>query len=90
MSLESRIKKALYAARGNLDDGAQDKAHAIDQMVRALTGCPMVEKKGKDFLGKTYTYQTFGESQEYLDWVAAVEDGDDGPYTYEWDNGTGA
>ncbi len=57
-------------------------------MVRCLTGCPLVEKKAKDCNGKSYTYQTLGESQAYKELVAEACDGDDGPDSYEWDVGT--
>lgn len=69
-------------------DGDHHKQWVIDQMVRHLTGCPMIDKKGVDHRGNEYTYQTLGESEEYLQWVRAYCDGEDGPETYEWDEGT--
>ncbi len=56
-------------------------------MVRDLTGCPLITKTGKDCNGKAYSYEASGESQEYLQWVQEHNDGDDGPNTYEWDEG---
>lgn len=85
MTAEDRIKKALDIAE-NLE-GADHKQWIIDQMVRALTGCPLVQRTAKDWQGHPYTFEAQGESQEYLDWVAASEDGEDGPQTYEWDTG---
>jgi len=83
-----RIEEALDMARQyGGTDGAHHKAWVIDQMVRALTGCPMVEKTAKDPAGKTYTYEDRGESQEYRDWVTGTKDGEDGPETYYWDEG---
>ena len=46
----------------------------IDQMVRALTGCP-VNAEGQ------------GESPAYQTLVAAAKAGEDGPETYSWDTG---
>jgi hypothetical protein len=37
----------------------------------------MVTKTGTDAYGRTYTYETQGESDEYLAWVRAYEDNDD-------------
>lgn len=88
MTERERIEKALEIAVGyGSIDGAHHKDWVIDQMVRALTGCPMVEGTGTDCHGKPYTYQTQGESEEYLKLVAEACDGEDGPETYEWDCG---
>jgi len=37
--------------------------------------------------GIPYTFETQGESPEYLAWVASFKDGEDGPETYAWDEG---
>jgi hypothetical protein len=85
---EDRTKKALeFAVRYGGIDGAHHKTWVIDQMVRALTGCPMVEKQAVDVNGEPYTYQDQGESDEYLKLVADANDGENGPDTYEWDIG---
>lgn len=68
-------------------DGDHHKAWAIDQMVRALTGCPLVEATAKDYRGEPYTYKTMGESAEYKAFVTAAKAGEDGPESYEWDTG---
>lgn len=81
------ITKALEIAKDGGIDGAHHKAWVIDQMVRALTGCPMVTRTAKDANGATYEYEAQGESAEYTAWVAGFRDGDDGPNTYEWDCG---
>lgn len=86
MTLEQRIGKALQMAATSVD-GAHHKQWTIDQMVRALTGCPMVGQEAIDARGQSYTYQTQGESPEYLEWVRAYCAGEDGPSTYEWDIG---
>jgi hypothetical protein len=86
--MEERVKAALAVAEGcGGVDGAHLKAWVIDQMVRALTGCPMVTDRAIDGHGKPYEYERQGESDEYRAWVAAHNDGDDGPDTYEWDTG---
>lgn len=83
-----QIGKALEIAMsyGGID-GAHHKTWVIDQMVRALTGCPMVEKSATDCNDKPYSYEVQGESEEYVGWVAAAKDGEDGPETYGWDEG---
>lgn len=91
--LETRIARALeYATNGQID-GAHHKLWVIDQIVRALTGCPMVMKTnpygstpdGKGFMAIQYEGQ--GESEEYIEFIRAYKDGDDGADTYSWDEG---
>lgn len=87
MNKKLRIERALEEAYGNGHDGSHHKTYAIDQMVRALTGCPMVEEEAKDYEGDLYTFKTMGKSQEYLEWVKQYQNGKDGPLSYEWDTG---
>lgn len=88
MTEAERIAKALNIASDNgQTDGAHHKAWVIDQMVRALTDCPMVERSANDYRGQPYTYQGQGESPEYEAFVATHCDGEDGPDTYGWDEG---
>lgn len=83
-----RIKKALEIIHDNAGcDGGHHKQWALDQTLRALTGCPMIEKTSTDYKGVEYTYMTQGESEEYLEWVRDYQDGEDGPHTYEWETG---
>jgi hypothetical protein len=86
----ARIKRALdIANRYGGYDGGHHKSWVIDQMVRALLGCPDVEKMGGSGRAK-YSYITQGESKEYLDWVHQYEyeeTDDDGEPEYEWDVG---
>lgn len=84
-----RIEKALSiaVAYGGID-GAHHKDWVIDQMVRALTGCPVetltqTPRGG----GEPYTYQAQGESENYKELVANACDGEDGPQTYSWETG---
>jgi hypothetical protein len=85
---EERVEKALAIAiaYGGFD-GAHHKDWTIDQMVRALTGCPVVEESAKDCHGNPYTYKAQGESEEYQELVAEACDGEDGPETYTWETG---
>lgn len=81
-ALEARIAKALeFASEYGTIDGAHHKMWVIDQMVRALTGCPVVTKNGTDYKGTPYTYEAQGESPEY----EAFTRGEDGDYA--WDEG---
>ena len=82
-----RIQQALKEARGNGYDGAHHKTYAIDQMVRALTGCPVIQKQAIDYEGNPYTFEAMGESAEYLAWVAAYRAGEYGPDSYSWETG---
>ena len=72
-----RCSDALVIAKHNTD-GAHHKDWVIDQMVRALHGCP--------FKGEPETGQ-YGVNESYLDWVARYQDGENGPETYEWSTG---
>ena len=70
--LAARITKALKYAEDGVYDGAHHKTWVIDQMVRALTGCPMVEKHATDAHGTPYSYEAQGESAQYKAFVAAA------------------
>lgn len=88
MSIDDCVQRALDIARQyGGSDGADHKMWVIDQMVRALTGCPMVEQWGIGDAGRLYTYAAQGESSAYLAWVTAAKEGEDGPETYSWDTG---
>lgn len=83
-----RIEKALALAvayGGN--DGAHHKDWVIDQMVRALTGCPVQTITHKAPGGDAYDYQAQGESEDYKALVADACNGEDGPDTYSWEIG---
>ncbi len=88
MIADARIKAALdVAVRYGGTDGDHHKAWVIDQMVRALTGCPTIQKTAVDSSGKPYAYDAMGESGEYRELVREAKAGDDGPDTYDWDVG---
>lgn len=85
---EQRITKALAiaVAYGGID-GAHHKDWVIDQMVRALTGCPVqlyVEPLGD---GGEFTASEQVESEAYKELVAQACAGEDGPQTYSWSTG---
>jgi hypothetical protein len=82
------IAKALQIAfQSSQVDGDHHKAWVLDQMVRALTGCPLVEKSAIDCRNQPYTYKGFGESELYETFIAKAKAGEDGPDTYDWDLG---
>ena len=88
MEDRQRIEKALDIADGNGQiDGDHHKAWVIDQMVRALTGCPMETRTAVDCHGTPYTYEAQGESDEYRQFIEDHNHGEDGADTYSWDEG---
>ena len=62
-------------------DGNHHKAWVIDQMVRALAGC------GTDWNGDSRPTEPTPPNDEYLFIVASAREGEDGPQTYDWDEG---
>jgi len=77
---KDHIRLAIgFAVQYGGTDRSHHKMWVIDQMVRALTGCPMVGETAKNYKGQDYAYETQGKSQEYKDLIAA---------TYEWEEGT--
>jgi hypothetical protein len=71
---EARIAKALaIASEAGMFDGGHHKMWVIDQMVRALTGCPVGLKAGTDVNGTSYQYEVQGESPEYQEFLALGE-----------------
>ena len=87
MTDRERITNALDIVRDGVADGDHHKMWIIDQIVRALTGCPVVDRTGRDYKGEEFTYQALGASPEYLQFVSDYQDGEDGPDTYTWDEG---
>lgn len=86
--MKDRIEKAIhYAVQYGGIDGDHHKAWVIDQMVRALTGCPVVQRQAVDATGATYFYEDQGKSDEYTELVCKACEGVDGPETYSWDCG---
>ena len=88
IELRDRIVDALLVASSyGQTDGDHHKAWVIDQMVRYLTGCPLVSREAIDAYGKPYTFLSLGESDEYRSFVAQHNAGEDGPDTYGWSGG---
>lgn len=84
----ANVQLALeYAVRFGGIYGDHHKAWVIDQMVRALTDCPMVTESAIDVHGKSYEYEAQGESEEYKKLVADACNGEDGAETYSWEVG---
>jgi hypothetical protein len=83
-----RIAKAIDIAKSNgTNDGAHHKMWVIDQMVRALAGCPTVTRSGRNCFGEPYEYQMLDDNDQYLEFVREHNQGEDGPNTYCWDVG---
>lgn len=76
--LHGRVTSALAMLQEwATHDGAEHKAFALDQVLRALTGCT-IDDEDKVARGTTAEYETF---------VALFESGSHGPKTYTWDRG---
>jgi hypothetical protein len=89
MTDNDKIYKALEIAVQYGDiEGENRKTWVIDQMVRALTGCPVVKATAYDCWGKPYTFDTQGESDEYKVFIREHNEGENGLDTYEWNTGT--
>ncbi len=88
MNYEERVEKALelITLYGGID-GSHHKQWVLDQTVRILTNCPVIQRTWIDANGKEYTFDDYGESEEYDKWLVEYQDGEDGPTTYEWDTG---
>lgn len=68
-------------------DGAHHKAWVLDQVARVLKGAPVTvcEARWKDRPPEEHF--TVGTSPEYERWVIEMKNGDDGPNTYDYDEG---
>ena len=67
------IAKAIQIAfQSGQVDGDHHKGWVIDQMVRALTGCQLVEKNAIDCRQEPYTYKGFSESDLYKKFIDDV------------------
>jgi hypothetical protein len=68
--LRRRIDAALTVASENaMYDGEDHKMWCLDQMVRNLTGCPLISAESTDGHGQPYTYMELGESEEYREFT---------------------
>jgi len=74
----ARIARALRYAENGLPDGEHHKTWLIDQMVRALTGCPMITRTATSAHGEEYGYAAQGESAGYLEFIRDAGEWDEG------------
>lgn len=88
MSESERIEAAIALAveYGGID-GSHHKAWVIDQMVRALCGCHAKTVGGKRTNGEEWSFTSYLTNDQYEKLVAIAKHGEDGPDTYEWDEG---
>lgn len=69
-------------------DGDHHKAWVLDQVARILNGTPVICKEARWANGHSELRVTTGEpSARYLEWVRDTKDGEDGPDTYDYDEG---
>ena len=71
-------------------DGAHHKAWVLDQVARILNGTRVIVKEARWENGnKELRYWTDEDnpSQKYLEWVIDAKAGEDGPNTYDYDEG---
>jgi hypothetical protein len=79
----TRIDRALtYAIRFGGIDCDHHKAWVIDQMIRALTGCPLKMHQATDVNGNPYEYECQVESEEYRKLIDESIRDDDGNVAY--------
>lgn len=87
-TIEQKVQ-AIIMNYGGVD-GAHHKQYALDLILRVVTNCPMIVVESK-CNGKTYYYEHFGESPEYLKWCEDYRgeyDPEEKEYQYgEWDKG---
>lgn len=65
-------------------DAASQKAWVIDQIVRALTGCPVENKTVRDYKGRNTTVQVLADCPAYLEFVHEATSGET---RNPWDEG---
>jgi len=69
-------------------DGAHHKDWVLDQIARILKGSKIIIEEARWENGASELRVTVGEpTEEYRHWVAEGKDGEDGPDTYEYDEG---
>jgi hypothetical protein len=68
-------------------DGAHHKDWVLDQVARALHGSPVTVEEARWDNGHTELRYSIGDCAEYHKWVEAMCDGEDGPDTWEYDEG---
>ncbi len=76
--LDTRVAKALEFAALGVYDGGHHKMWALDQMVRALTGCPVESVTMTDYNDVSYSYDAQGKSAVYQQFVTKNPGWDEG------------
>ena len=66
---KSRIKRALDFAHSHAEFSDLNTSWMIDQMVRALTGCPLEIEEGFNWAGEPCAHESQGASQAYRQFV---------------------
>lgn len=78
----------IFISRYGGIDGGHHKQWVLDQVARILLGTPVEVRLAKWDNGEEDERYYLGEpSAEYLAWVAAQKAGEDGPNTYDYDEG---
>jgi hypothetical protein len=72
-------------------DGGHHKTWVLDQVARALKGCPIIDLRQARWTDHEPEWRwELGESQEYLDWVKMMKgewDEENGYFEYGYDEG---
>ena len=78
-----------YVERYGGFDGAHHKTWVLDQVARILKGTPVIISRAEWTDHEPEWRVTLREppTQEYLNWVKDMKAGEDGPDTYEYDEG---
>lgn len=69
-------------------DGEHHKQWLIDQVARILNGAPVSVVEARWGGGHTEYRVNVGACDQYTTWVTEMKAGEDGPDTYDWDEGT--
>lgn len=78
----------IYITRYGQIDGGHHKQWVLDQVARILLGTPVNITMARWANGQTEERYHVGEpSPEYVGWVKAMRDGEDGENTYDYDEG---
>ena len=80
----SRIEMALLIAEGGDLSDPDHKAHIIDQMIRALTGCQYEEVTVTLDGGDEVIRDALNASEGYTRWVTDFETDIDGEKRWTW------
>jgi len=68
-------------------DGSHHKQWLIDQIARILNGAPVHVVEARWEGGETEYRISVGTCDGYTTWIKEMKDGEDGPETYDWEEG---